>query len=679
MEENYQQHNNLNTGVKWHARLVSRLLPAYLKKEHGGTLAARAVWFLLWAALLALVIFLIEAEKPWDPEIWAQPIADFRREEWVIIGLWWAAVVNVFILLGLILTTRWWLTIGSGHTPAEASRKLSQASLPSPHNAVWVTGVLGACIVATLLAIPRMDLSLWGDEEHSLRQCVLGEHRIDEDTGDLYYRPHKTWENLWEYAGPNNHFLFTFLSRGALERWHDNGWQGGIYFNETLYRLPSLVAGTLTLIAVALLMRTLGFPRAGIIASWFLAIHPWFLRYMSEARGYALMMLFSTLAVLCLFKALRTSRWLWWGLFALCELLFLFSYPGALYLALTLNVAALVSITIERKKVPAMPQLWRWLVSNTMAAIVAIQLLAPTVPQMYLWMQRDRAKADLGLPFLQDVWAFLASGMAWHTWDSSNPLCISWQTLSNDNPLALWFLAIVPALLVLLGLVRFVCRSRVHAVIGIALLLAAPFAFVAIQAKGNILYVWYLIFALPAVAIFFALGVKTLVWVFVRPWPNLHTSGPLAIAAAVLACFWFATDQQRQVVIANPVEPQRDSVLLTRPSLDPYHHTAEQIITVNVVFTTPFYDPRAIKLEPETGTEKLSQLMAEANSEGKALYVNFGSEGLARHVYPDVMEMLDDRDNFELVEKLYGLKLQNTRLVYRYKHAPTKDEIAQAR
>lgn len=639
--------------------VVRALVPRSLRAESGGLTGRSTVWFGLWGLWLALVIFLIEAPHPWSAELWEKPIEDFRCAEWVPLGLWWGAAVNLVVCSLLIATARWWLNVPKPERQAECAA-------PARPTVGWLLAVLGAVVLAAWLGWPRMSLSLWGDEEHSLRQCVLGEHRIDEATGDLYYRPRPISENLWMYVGPNNHFLFTLTSRICLEVWHATTWQGGLYFDETVFRLPSFVAGLLLVAALAGFLRSAGFPVAGVLAAWFLVIHPWFLRYMAEARGYALMMLFAVLAATFLLVALRNRTWKSWGLFALCEFLFLYAYPGALYLAATLNAGALAAILLRGFSRETGAQLWHWAVANTFAAMVAIQLLAPCVPQMALWLQRDRAKAELGLPFVQDVWAFTTSGMAWHVWDASNPFCHTLETLSEAHPAAFQFLLWIPVLLLPLGLLRFSLRGLNHAAVAIGLAAAAPAGFVLTQAAGNVLYVWYLIFALPAYVAFAALGIDTAAWVFVRPWRNLHLVAPGLLAVFVLGGFFWATTAQRETLRTVPTEPQSDSVLLTRPSLDPYHPSAGRITTVNVTFTTPSYDPRAIKLDDDaSGAAELARLMSEARRQGHELYVNLGSEGLARHLYPQVMAMLDDPREFELVGRLYGLEQQNTRLVFR--------------
>ncbi len=644
---------------QWFVWLVRSVVPRRLRAEDGSFTRASWAWCLLLLLWLLLVVFLVDAQKPWDEELWRKPVEDFRYGEWVVIGLWWGGLVNLVVCTVLLATACWWMRLERVPMAEAASGRLLSWR--------WVLVVAGAMVFAGVQAWPRLSLSLWGDEEHSLRQCVLGEYKMDEETGILYYRPHPIGENLWMYVGPNNHFLFTLAARLCLEVWHVFFWRGGLYFDEAVYRLPSFLAGLLTVPALALFLRSAGFKVAGAIGAWTLAIHPWFLRYMGEARGYALMMLFMTLGAWCLLSALRRRRWRDWALFALCELLFLYAYPGALYLAVTLNVGAVVAILMEGGfGSMGRAQLWRWGVTNTFAAMAAIQLMAPCVPQMALWLQRERAKADLGFPFIQDFWGFLTSGMAWHVWDPANPFSHTLTTLRESQPLAFHVLFWLPIILLPLGVLRFAVRSGSHAALAFGLVSAAPLGFFVTQMGGNILYVWYLIFSLPAYAAFTAVGMDAVTWVFVRPWRNLHNLAPGLMACCLLGMFFWATSAQRETLRTVPTEPQRESVLLTRPSLDPYDPSAESITTVNVTFTTPFYDPRAIKLdEDETGAARLRQLMLEARAEGRELYVNLGSEGLARHVFPKVMAMLDNTHDFELVQRLYGLELQNTRLVFK--------------
>jgi 4-amino-4-deoxy-L-arabinose transferase-like glycosyltransferase len=86
-----------------------------------------------------------------------------------------------------------------------------------------------------------------------------------------------------------------------------------------LLRLPSLIAGTLTLPVVYLLgLRTVGRP-AALVATAFTALSPFMIYYSAEARSYAVMMLLVTSSTLAMLLAIDTRRARWWVLYAVCS------------------------------------------------------------------------------------------------------------------------------------------------------------------------------------------------------------------------------------------------------------------------------------------------------------------------------------------------------------------------
>lgn len=99
-------------------------------------------------------------------------------------------------------------------------------------------------------------------------------------------------------------------------------------------RLPSLIAGTLTIPAVyAVGARTVG-RAAGLVAAALTALSPFMIYYGSEARAYALLMLLLTLSTLALVRAAETGRARWWAAYAACSCAALYThYTGVFYLA----------------------------------------------------------------------------------------------------------------------------------------------------------------------------------------------------------------------------------------------------------------------------------------------------------------------------------------------------------
>jgi 4-amino-4-deoxy-L-arabinose transferase-like glycosyltransferase len=77
-------------------------------------------------------------------------------------------------------------------------------------------------------------------------------------------------------------------------------------------RMPSLLAGTLTIPASYALGARVAGVRAGMFAAALVALSPFAIFYSAEARGYALLALLITTSALVLLQAVRSSRWGWW-------------------------------------------------------------------------------------------------------------------------------------------------------------------------------------------------------------------------------------------------------------------------------------------------------------------------------------------------------------------------------
>ena len=109
------------------------------------------------------------------------------------------------------------------------------------------------------------------------------------------------------------YYIFTWL----LRPWGDG---------EFILRLPSAVAGTLTVLAVYLLGRRLFGTRVGLVSSLLAALLPYALWYSQEARNYALFMLLTTLQMYFAFTALKRGRVIDWLGLALLTTLNLYTH-----------------------------------------------------------------------------------------------------------------------------------------------------------------------------------------------------------------------------------------------------------------------------------------------------------------------------------------------------------------
>jgi uncharacterized membrane protein len=86
---------------------------------------------------------------------------------------------------------------------------------------------------------------------------------------------------------------------------------------------------------------------AGVVAAFLSALHPWHVRYASEARAYAFVLALVPLMLLFFLRALKEGRWRWWAAFGTAAF-FLMSYPTCIYILLVLNACAVPAIC------------WRW-------------------------------------------------------------------------------------------------------------------------------------------------------------------------------------------------------------------------------------------------------------------------------------------------------------------------------
>src|SRR3546814_7784434 len=69
------------------------------------------------------------------------------------------------------------------------------------------------------------------------------------------------------------------------------------------------------------------FPSAGVVAAFLSALHPWHIRYASEARAYAFVLCLIPLVIYFFLRALEKGLWRWWAAFGTAEFFLMYSYP----------------------------------------------------------------------------------------------------------------------------------------------------------------------------------------------------------------------------------------------------------------------------------------------------------------------------------------------------------------
>jgi len=623
---------------------------------------------LQWSPLLVVTLYflhrLIRGDKPWEEGIAAAEASgeSLRISHYMVSGLWWGALINVVLCLGA-LALFYWLK-----RPLPASWKALPRP-PMPRHWWWLPW-LAVSIIATIVATSqfnRLDQSLWDDEERALRVFIAGRYYEHSQTGETRFREVTWQEAAFGYRWPTNHWLFSLASKAS----HD---QVGInfedpsqpYFSERALRMPAFIVGLIALFTVTFLLLSLGFMRAAVFACVMLALHPLFLRYLIEARGYAMVLAFTPLVLACFVHALRSGNMLWWLAAGLSQALLFYSYPGSLHLLLWTNLAVFAAIFWRSHRGDErLILLGRWLLSGLVFAIPIIYLVAPSVPQFLAYLAEERDHPTLDAALAVKTISHLFSGTDWQHWDANNPLSFGLKYL---HPLVLWPFLVGTAAALLAGLVRLARQGYAWLLLPLAL---PPLSLMVQAWVGEMpFYPWYVVGAVPGVLALLAIGIDGLATWLGKVAPiglrGRQFTYPL-LSALFLLLFVMATDPQRQVITTFPIEPKRDAVRIYRPDiLDPTHPRINDVLSVGFHQENLTYDPALIRLNDTSNQEAILEVMAEADASGKPLYIDFAQEGYARLHFERFFEIIDDPERFEHVATLYGLEPQNTRVVLRY-------------
>ncbi len=594
-----------------------------------------------------LALWLGLSPKPWQVDPEGNPI-----DRYVAICLWWAGLFNLLPLAVLASTTPWWMRPLPRQFVVPASPALPRG---------FRAAVLGAMLVCAVLGGVRLNDSLWHDEEYSIRRAILGTYRIKDATVKLREVP---WAHtFWSYRKPTNHVLQSVLSRLSLSAWRLLARPSGLQINEIAVRLPSYLAGVLSVGALALLLARVGLPWPGVGAAWLLALHPWHLKLAPEARGYALVFLFIPLIGFLAVQALKSGRWRWWLGLALAEFLLLWTWPPAVMAVLVLNLCIAAMILLRPDPAEGRAVLaGRWLTSGTLAAMALVQLLLPCLPQL-----QEYAKTSQGF-VLHDIWlknvgSLLLFGAYW----SKSGLTTAspyWEML----PQAVAFPALIPVAILgtaffwVIGLIAF-WRTPPHGRwLTVFFLLPGPLLFLAAYWRGQYMFEWYLALMLPGLLGLGAAGIFSTGTFLARVFSRREIPG--VFAALVLAVFTGLTWANRAFLLRGSTQPYRESVLLTRSQLHPNTRENRAVLTAGTLLLPDVYDPRIRKVET---LDAYAALMKEADAKSLPLYINNGFPDILQDLHPDIAALLADPAVFELIARLPANEPLLDRTVHQYR------------
>ncbi|HEX6366938.1 MAG TPA: glycosyltransferase family 39 protein, partial [Agromyces sp.] len=98
-----------------------------------------------------------------------------------------------------------------------------------------------------------------------------------------------------------------------------------------LIRLPSLIAGTMTIPLTFLVGRRAMNEVVGLIAAAIVALSPFMVYFSTEARGYALAIIFVVASTLALLRAIDGRKRGWWIAYAIFSVLAMYSHYTATF------------------------------------------------------------------------------------------------------------------------------------------------------------------------------------------------------------------------------------------------------------------------------------------------------------------------------------------------------------
>jgi hypothetical protein len=620
------------------------------------TPARHAAAVLLALAAIGILVLLI-VRKPWQ---WNTP-DKMRIVDYVRIYSWWAGAANVLAIAILAATTKWWTGPSSG----------GLFQLPRPPMPKWLLVLtILAMVACAIFGAQRLRHSFWDDEVYAMRRAIHGQWRRNDD-GSIKFRPVSWQETFWFFDKPQ-HQLHSIVTRVVLDAWRTLTKPGALGFREDVARIPSYLAGILSVGAIAFLLWRLGFPGAGVLAAFLCVVHPWHIRYASEMRAYSFMLLLLPLAYLFLIEALHTGRWRWWGAFA--GSLFALMYSNALHLypAAGAGLCALAAIISRRQTPGARIQLARFVVVMLAAAMVFLQLMLPCVPQFIEYLRTSAVRGSLDGRWVSSYLSLLFAGVPWSSTGLQVSSYMELYPRAVSHPIA--FQALVSATLVFLalGTRRLILSGPLHRLIAVALLITAPLAYGISWALGNYLFEWYLLFLLPGVIVLTAAGVDYARQALSRK------SGALAFLVIIVffAAYIALTTPQRRWLLHRPLQQIRESAQITRPVLDPFAKANQNILTASFIGPPDPYDANIIVFR---SVGELAAIIARADQEEKPLFVNFGFLTTAQMRFRSILNLINDPTFFEKVAELQGFDPINDRYVYRYKpkSAAERDLVAQ--
>ncbi len=604
--------------------------------------------WVLGALAMGMLIWLVAADKPWD----INPGPRVKLRHLVGIYTWWGGAF-AFVVMGVLVgLCPWW------SAPLRDEPRTPVSELRTP-KWFWPL-VMVAMILTAGFSFPRLGFGLWDDEELCARDSLVGRFRVDEKSGEPRFVRLKWEETIFGYETPNNHVLHSILSRGVHQLVLAAGGGRALPFSETALRLPAYGFGILSVAALAWFLKDAGFAAAGVAAAFLLALHPWHIRYASEARGYSLILFLVPILLACWRRAITGGDWKWWAAWAFVQFALLYTYPGMLFLLVVLNLLSLPALWFSRKAAgPFLAQSGRWFFVNSCVALVLGVLMLPLIPQARVYFDLEASRQIvLGWSWVRSALSFMLAGVPW----AGAGEHVALGNLARESPWLLKGFVVGTVALLALGAVHFARCGLVHLFITLAILATPVMTFLLSRARGMLIYESYILYALPGLIALVAVGILRLCRAF-QSVPGGRVLGVVA-GLGCFAVYGLATQEARQGIVSRPLQQIPESVLACRPALDYRDPRQKEILTTSFCIPPYLYDAHMIRAD---SADELIALLFQADREGKPLFVNIGMPWAAREYSPRMWAIFNDDRLFGERREFPGFDAGLNRIVARYK------------
>ena len=395
-----------------------------------------------------------------------------------------------------------------------------------------------------------------------------------------------------------------------------------------------------------------------------LAVHPWFIRYASEGRGYAFVLLGFPLLLGAFLNSVRTGKWRWWLAGSLLQVFLLLSWPGMgmALVAVNLGIAVLI---LWRNSSQRWPSFFSWAAANLISLGLFLQWFLPCIMQERA-SDFDYPQGVMGGRYVFNLIAHLTTGTVWSAAKFDPASSVVFLPLGEQ---AIW--RVVCSGLVICGVLVLAIWALLRAgkregdsflkhVWTACFLCAAVFAGASIWAsqQGQFMFVfdWYFVWLMPMLMVLLSTALEKL---------------SLSWGVCFLVLFALHSLPSLNRLREYPVEPMRESCLAVRQTTTVNSPDRATLLTAHVNQMASIYDPHCFEVTEwdvdYPGDPGLASLMQIAEVKRLPLMINVGFPRAARDNYPEIMKVIDDPALFESVGIFYGQELALDHQIFRYR------------